>query len=69
MEIKARSIIKNNDTHKDSTFSSAGSTIDVQREDRGLWTHGVIIEATVMTIDGNPTKLRLESWQNYHLEH
>ena len=33
----------NNDTHKDSTFLT-GSTVVVQREDRGPWMHGVIIE-------------------------
>ena len=35
---------KNNDTHKDSTFFSAGSTVAVQREDGSPWMHGMIME-------------------------
>ena len=35
---------KNNDTHKDATFFSMGSTVVVQREDMGPWMHGVIVE-------------------------
>ena len=42
--MKARSIHKNNDTSKDSTFFSARSTPVVQIEDGGHWMHGVIIE-------------------------
>ena len=33
---------KNSDTHKDYIFSS-GSTVVVQREDRGPWMHAVIM--------------------------
>ena len=35
---------KNNDTHKDSTLFSSGSTVAVQIEDGGSWLHGVMIE-------------------------
>ena len=36
--------IKNNDTHKDSTFFSAGSTVMIYLEDGGTYMHGVIIK-------------------------
>ena len=35
---------KNNDTQKDSTFFSSGSTVAVQMEDEGPLTQGMIIE-------------------------
>ena len=33
---------KGNDIHKDSILFSSGSTVVVQMENRGPWTHGII---------------------------
>ena len=44
LKSKQETYIKNNDTHKDSTFFSAGSIVAAHREDGGLWTHAVIIK-------------------------
>ena len=44
--LKARqnAYIKNNDTHKESTFFSTGSSVPVWREDGSPWMHGMMIK-------------------------
>ena len=36
---------KTSDTCKDSTFFSSGSTVLVQMEDGGPWTHDMVLES------------------------
>ena len=43
---QGKAYTKNNDTHKDSTFIPAGSTVAVQMDNNGPWTHGMIIDGS-----------------------
>ena len=47
--------VKDNDTQKEPSFFSAGSTVAVQCKDEGPWTHRVADEANSNDPKGNHT--------------